>query len=136
MGLVYAEITLTNANDEVNARRGIIKDSEVREMTLTAMVDTGAWTLAINEEICKELGLEIAERRASKLANGEYHTYGMTEAVKVQWKNRNTICQAIVLPGSSETLLGAIPLEGMDLMVDPLKLQLVGTHGEEAIYRI
>ena len=136
MGLVHAEIILTNAFDVVSARRGIIKDSDVRQMAITAMVDTGAWTLAINEEIRQELGLEIAEIRSSKLANGESHTYGMTEAVKVQWKNRNIICQAIVLPGSCEALLGAIPLDGMDLVVDLSKQELVGAHGEEAIYRI
>ena len=136
MGLVHTEITLTNVFDEVSARRGIIKDSFVRQMTITAAVDTGACTLTINEEIRQELGLEIEEIRSSKLANGESHTYSMTEAVRVQWKNRNTICQAMVLPDSSEVLLGAIPLEGMDLVVDPLKEELVGAHGEEAIYRI
>ena len=136
MGLVHAEITLRNAFDELNARRGKIIDSEVRQMTLTAMVDTGAWTLVINEAVRQELGLEIVRSRRSEFADGEAQNYSVTEPVSIQWNNRDTICQAVVLPNSSEVLLGAIPLEGMDLVVNPLKQELTGAHGDEALYSL
>jgi hypothetical protein len=53
--------------------------------------------------------------------------------VEVHWKNRSTSCEAIVLPNSDEVLLGAIPLEGMDLMVNPVEQVLVGVHGDEPL---
>jgi hypothetical protein len=40
-------------------------------------------------------------------------------------------CRPWVVPGAKEVLLGAIPLEDMDLMVDPVRQQLVGVHGDE-----
>jgi hypothetical protein len=45
-------------------------------------------------------------------------------------------CEAVVLPNATEVLLGAIPLEGMDLMVDPVAEKLVGRHGDEALYTL
>ena len=136
MGFVYADITLLNAVDESNAQRGIINESEICQTTLTAMVDTGAGTLAINEEIRQLLGLEVKAMRQAELADGSLNKYALTEPVSVQWKNRTTICQAMVLPNLSEVLLGAIPLEGMDLIVNPISQELVGAHGEDILHMI
>ena len=137
MGLVRAEITLRNTGDVSNARRGIIKDSEIRQMTLTALVDTGAFTLVINEAVRKELGLEITGRKHwAELADGTGQIYQLTEPVDIHWKDRDSSCKAVLLPESREVLMGAIPLEDMDLMVHPSKEELVGVHGDQAIYRI
>ncbi|GHV91900.1 hypothetical protein AGMMS50268_24030 [Spirochaetia bacterium] len=57
----------------------------------------------------------------------------MTEAVAVHWKDRMTACQALVVPGAGEVLLGAIALEGMDLMVNPVDQKLVGIHGDKPL---
>jgi clan AA aspartic protease len=133
MGLVYAEITLKNAGDVTNVKRGTIKEQEVRQMTLTAMVDTGAITLVINEATYEKLGLATKDYRRSTLADGSKQKCRITEPVEVWWKNRRTSCEAIVLPNSDKVLLGAIPLEGMDLMVNPVEQALVGIHGDEPI---
>jgi len=133
MGMVHAEITLKNAIDMGNARRGMIKDSEVRQTTVTAVVDTGAGTLVINEAIRQKLGLEIQGTRRATLADGAAHDYEVTEPVSVHWKNRDSSCNAFVLPDSNKVLLGAIPLEGMDLIVNPVKQELVGAHGDEIV---
>ena len=50
MGMVHAEITLKNAADWVNAKTGLIEEQEVRSITVTAVVDTGAASLVINKE--------------------------------------------------------------------------------------
>ncbi|MHC6203266.1 hypothetical protein ACYULU_08735 [Breznakiellaceae bacterium SP9] len=57
MGTTYAEITLRNDGDVTNARRGLIKESEIRQITIQSLADTGAGTLVITEAIQKELGL-------------------------------------------------------------------------------
>jgi hypothetical protein len=53
--------------------------------------------------------------------------------VEVHWKNRDTACPALLLPGAQEVLLGAIPLEDLDLLVDPAGGELQGAHGDEVV---
>ncbi|MDR3276844.1 MAG: hypothetical protein LBT11_06525 [Treponema sp.] len=136
MGLVYTELTLKNAGDTINARRGLIKEPEVRQVTVTAMVDTRAWPLVINEATRQKLGLEIEGEEPSTLADGAEAAYPMTEPVRVYWKNRGTVCQAIVLPQADDILLGALPMEAMDLAINPKTETVVGAHGEEALYKL
>ena len=133
MGMVYAEITLKNVRDEGCARDGHIKEEEVRIATVTALVDTGAATLVINEKVRQELGLEIAGTRRARLADGTVRNCAKTEPVKVQWKNRDMTCQPLLLPNSKHVFLGAVPLEDMDLIVNPVTQELVGAHGEEIL---
>ena len=133
MGLVRTDIILKNAFDTANFQRGLIKEKEVREVSVRALVDTGAGTLVINEEIREKLGLEIERLRQAELADGSKQTYKVTEPVNIIWKDRDTVCRALVLPESSEVLLGAIPLEDMDLIVNPKKQELVGAHGDEVV---
>jgi clan AA aspartic protease len=136
MGTVYAKVTLKNARDVGNARHGLIKEPEVRETNVRAMVDTGAITLVINEAVLKELGLGIVDHRKATLANDKKELCQVTEGVAIYWKDRVTLCQALVIPGHGEVLLGAMPLEGLDLMVNPVEGELVGAHGDEPVYLI
>jgi len=130
MGMVYAEITLKNLREEGLADQGIIKDSEVRQTTVTAVVDTGAITLVINEAIRQKLGLRIRGHRRATLADGAARDYEVTEPVSVHWKDRDSPCKALVLPNANNVLLGAIPMEDMDLIVNPAKREVVGAHGD------
>jgi clan AA aspartic protease len=134
MSVFKEAITLANARDIGNARDGLIPDTKIRTMTIEAMPDTGAWTLVINEETRQKLGLAIEETSESTLADGKTDTYDVTEGVKIRWKNRSTILPAVVVPDAKDILLGALPLEAMDLMVDPVHEQLVGVHGVEPLH--
>ena len=136
MGIVYTEITLRNAIDKGNAKSGILSEHEIRQVTVQAMVDTGAWTLAISEDIREKLGLTIQGEMPATLANGTRAMYDLAGPVEVIWKNRRTICEALVLTDAKETLLGAIPLEAMDLMVHPLAEEVVGAHGDQEVHRL
>jgi hypothetical protein len=51
--------------------------------------------------------------------------------VKIRGKDRSTALPAIVVPGAKDILIGALPLETMDLLVDPVHEQLVGVHGDQ-----
>jgi len=131
MGLVYEEITLKNNYDVMKCDHGLIKESEIRQITVQALVDTGASTLVINEEIREKLGLEIKGKRYATLANSKKEVCKITGAVEIFWKDRSTILSPLVVPGNGDVLLGAIPLEAMDLIVDPSKQALIGAHGKE-----
>ncbi|GHV77876.1 hypothetical protein AGMMS49942_26970 [Spirochaetia bacterium] len=135
MGQVHTDITLKNAGDVINVGRGLIKAPNVRETTVQAMADTGALALTITESVRKALGLSIVKERQVTYANNTKEICGITEPVEVYWKDRSTSCWAVVVPGEGEVLLGAIPLEGMDLMVDPVSQQLIGAHGDQPLYR-
>ena len=121
MGKIYTEITLKNAGDVIDARRGYIKEIEIRKTTITAMVDTGAWTLVINESIRQQLGLDIVGKEPGSLADGTIDSCDIAGPVEIQWKNRRTTCDALVLPNAKDILLGAIPMEALDLIIHPQK---------------
>jgi hypothetical protein len=61
MGEVRTKIILVNLREAGKAQDGVIPESEVSRLTVNAVVDTGAWTLVINEETRKKLGLRIEE---------------------------------------------------------------------------
>jgi len=136
MGVVKAEIILSNAGDVTGVRRGYMKEPEIRQTTVTAMVDTGAVTLIINEDIRQQLGLSVESAFEARLADGSLNTYGLTESVQIQWKDRKTSCQAVVVPNAKHVLLGLLPLEAMDLIVNPVSQELTGAHGDKVVYMI
>ena len=136
MGVFMEEITLENVIDRGLADHGYIKDNDVRTLKVEAMPDTGARTIVINEEVREKLGLAIEGEVRSTLADGTAANYPRTGPVKIQWKNRNITLPAVLIADAKKVLLGALPLEGMDLIVDPVRQSLAGAHGEEALYVI
>jgi clan AA aspartic protease len=128
MSLVCTEIILKNARDLMFAQEGYVKETEVRQITVQALVDTGAWTLVINEATREELGLEVTGVEEGTLADGTETEYNMAGPVEVIWKDRRALCDALVMPDAEDILLGAIPLEMMDLTVNPRR-ELVGAMG-------
>ena len=135
MGTVYATITLKNVFDIDLVQLGLKNEDEIRKVTVKTVVDTGASTLCITEELRQQLGLEIMGEMPIAIANGTAEIAKLTRWVVVQWKDRSALCQPMVIPGGKEILLGCIPLECMDLIVDPIRLELAGAHGDTIVYR-
>jgi clan AA aspartic protease len=133
MGITLAEITIKNAADMSEVDRGGRAERDVRQITVQAVVDTGAGSLVISDEICQRLGLKIEGLRGATVAGGARIVCRRTEPVRIFWKDRDTVCTALVMPGEQNVLLGAIPLEDMDLIVNPVKQELVGAHGDEIV---
>ena len=131
MGTVHAEITFKNVRDEVFAKEGFIRAGDIRTAAVTAVVDTGSMYMVITEELRQKLGLEIKGETIARIASGERIISKLTEAVEVQWKDRDIILQTLVIPGAKNVLLGALALEAMDLMVNPVTQELIGVHGDQ-----
>jgi clan AA aspartic protease len=125
MGLVHAEIELINGGDLEMVRRSFMDQDEVKRMYVTMLVDSGAYNLCINEVIQEQLQFPIVEKRKAQMANGSIEEFDVVGNVEVRFKNRATTCRAMVLPGDSEPLFGAIPMEYMDLIIHPLKQELL-----------
>ncbi|MBK9212317.1 MAG: retroviral-like aspartic protease family protein [Saprospiraceae bacterium] len=125
MGLIWAEIELINGGDLEMVRRNLMDIDEVKKMKVSMLVDTGAYNLCINEVIQEQLQLPVVEKRKAQLANGSIEEYDVVDNVQVRFKNRATTCRAMVLPGDTEPLFGAIPMEDMDLIIHPLRQELL-----------
>ncbi|MCA3268997.1 MAG: clan AA aspartic protease [Alphaproteobacteria bacterium] len=112
MGLVYADIVLSNPRlPALNA------------VTVRALVDTGASHLCIPESVALQLQLEEADRRPVTLANDHSEMRPYVGPVDVRFENRRCFVGAFVL--GEQALLGAIPMEDMDVIVHPRNYSLV-----------
>lgn len=125
MGLVKANIVITNHADITLHEEGYIKDSQIRSVNVSALVDSGAVMLAINQKIKNQLGLKVRDRRTAQLADGSVLELDVVGPLEVRFKDRFSITNAMVLPGNEEALLGAIPMEEMDLLIHPSKEELI-----------
>ena len=125
MGLVHAEIELLNGDDLTLSRHGYLPEDKIRRIVSKVLVDTGALDLVINEEVQQQLDLPVLHQRTIWLADETQRQVDMVGPVEVRFENRSTIVKAIVLPGAEDVLLGAIPLEGLDVFIDPVGERLV-----------
>jgi clan AA aspartic protease len=130
MGIVHANVTLVNCDDLTLERKGYIGKDEIRSLDTTMMVDSGAIMLTINESLVEALGLDIIDHRPSQLADGTRIKLPVAGPVKVIFEDRFCITDALVLPDDNEPLLGAIPMEEMDLWINPARGLLTAIHPE------
>lgn len=124
MGRVYAEIDVIASDDLALVRKGYLNAHEVRKMPVKFLVDSGADYLAINEHIKTQLNLAVLEERVFQLADGQEITFEVVGPVDLRFFNRQCTCRAVVLPGNAEPLLGAIPMEDMDVIIHPKSFTL------------
>ncbi|MBL7778219.1 MAG: clan AA aspartic protease [Chitinophagales bacterium] len=111
MGLIYADIKLTNPTD-----------ATLLPVEVKSLVDTGALFLCIPEHIAIQLKLREFEKREVTLANGGKQLVPYVGPIQINFKNRMCLTGALVL--GDTTLLGAIPIEDMDLVIHPAQLKL------------
>ena len=108
MGLIHAEVGLSNPTR-----------SELASLTVSALVDTGAITLCIPEHVAVQLNLSELEKRDVETADGRHVPVPYVGPVQIRFANRSCFTGALVLGGS--VLLGSIPMEDMDLVINPRK---------------
>jgi len=134
MGEVRTDLTLNNVEDKILARNGLIQKDKVRSVKISALADTGAWTLVLTEKTAGKLGLKTTSPSSVTVAGGGEKDCRIAEPVEIQWKDRSMICEPLVLPGEDDDILGVIPMEGMDLIVCPKRREVVGAHGDKPIF--
>lgn len=111
MGIIYTELRL--ANDA---------KPELEEINATALVDTGALHLCIPEHVAVQLQLKTVEMREVILADGKSHQVPYASPVRIELLNRHAVTGALVF--GNQVLLGAIPMEDMDLIIEPARLKV------------
>jgi clan AA aspartic protease len=100
---------------------------ELAPLEVSALADTGAVHLCIPEHVALQLQLRELEKREVVLADGHRRTVPYMGPVEVRFRNRRCFTGAMVL--GNEVLLGAIPMEDMDLVLQP-QLQSIDVNPE------
>ena len=124
MGLVYAELLLISADDLALFRRGFMPEEQIKSIQVTALVDSGAYQMIINEHIKQQLALMVIEERIVTLADDSERRVEVVGPIEIRFKNRRTVADALVLPGATEVLLGSVPMEDLDVVIDPKRQTL------------
>jgi clan AA aspartic protease len=129
MGFIYADIELSNRYHELLVLDGLRKPEEMLKLNIKALVDTGSITIVINEDIQRQLQFPVLTKMPTTLADGTKRMLEYVDQIVIRFGNRECIVQGYVLPGDAEVLLGAIPIEYMDVIID-LKNQILTVNPE------
>ena len=108
MGLVNAKIILINP-----------RVKKLKALEVDALADSGAVHLCIPEHIQIQLKLEEIDKKEVTLADGERKLVPYVGPIEIKFKNRVGFAGALVM--GDQILLGAIPMEDMDLVIIPKK---------------
>lgn len=111
MGLVFGKIQLRNPSKR-----------ELNPIEIDALADSGAVHLCIPEHIKIQLQLEEVDRKEVTLADGSRQLIPYVGPIEIRFKNRVGFTGALVL--GDQVLLGAIPMEDMDLIIVPSSRRL------------
>ncbi len=121
----YADIELISADDLALCRRGFLPEEGIKRMRVNALVDSGAYMLVVNEHIKQQLDLPVLGETTALLADESEVRAEIVGPVEIRFENRSTTVRALMLPGSVEPLLGVIPMEDMDVVIDPKRQRLI-----------
>ena len=133
MGRVTTEVLVENLEDAWQARSGTIPDDQVRRLVIPqALVDSGAMTLALPTRFIHQLGLrKVGEKRATSTAG--ITVFNVYDAVRVTIQGRFCTTDVTEVPDVVPVLVGQVPLELLDLVIDMRAQKLIPNpaHGGE-----
>lgn len=132
-GKVTVPAVIENIADVWQTENGEIRSDDVRRVEVPdALVDTGAMMLSLPKRLVAQLGLRPYRKRTVRTVGGivEITLYSMAR-LTVQGRDFN--CDVAEIPDDCPVLIGQIPLEGLDFVVDPIQQRLIGNpeHGGE-----
>lgn len=138
VGRVLTGAVIENLKDLWDAERGMIPAEQVRRLTVPdALVDTGATLLSLPTRLIHHLGLApVSKKRVtSSTGGGEATVY---EAVRLTIQDRSCTMDVLEVPDDVPVLIGQIPLEHLDFVVDLRNRTLIGNpaHGGEHVYEL
>jgi len=129
MGKVIVSAKIENLNDQYMAHKGLLPPDQVRTLTVDdALVDTGAAGLMVPTRLLMPLGLRRTFTKQAKTVGGPITTQ-MYEAVRLTIQRRSCVVKVHEIPDYSPVLIGPIPLEALDWVVDSKGMRLIGNPG-------
>ena len=138
MGRVLTEATIENLKDRWDVERGLLAPEKARRLVVVdALVDTGATLLSLPTRMIQQLGLTKRSEKVATSVKGKV-TIPIYDAVRLTIQGRDATVDVLEVPDDVPVLVGQIPLEWMDLVVDPKNCRLIGNpaHGGEQILEL
>ena len=138
MGKVTTEATIENAGDVWNVRQGLIPADRLRRIELSdASVDTGATLISMPLRLIEQLGLDRVSTKRVRGATGVGEA-GLYSSVRLTIQGRSCTMDVLEVPDDVPVLIGQIPLEHLDFVVDLRQQKLIGNpaHGGEHMYEL
>jgi predicted aspartyl protease len=138
MGRVMTEATIESMDDLWKAKNGLIQPDQVRRVEVKdALVDTGATLLSLPTRLIQQLGLSRVGTKRVTASSGQTEA-GMYEAVRLTIQGRSCTMDVLEVPDTVPVLIGQIPLEHLDFVVDLRDRKLIGNpaHGGEHVYEM
>ena len=138
MGRVLTEATIEHVGDLYDVSKNRMPREKVRSILVAdVLVDSGATLLSMPTRLIQQLGLrKVASKRVrSSLGTGEGSMY---EAVQLTIQGRSCTMDVMEVPDDVPVLIGQLPLEHLDLVVDMRNHRLTGNpaHGGEHMYEL
>jgi predicted aspartyl protease len=133
MGRVTVAAMIENLDDAMRAERGELPIDQLRRLNVAnALVDTGATNLSLPSSLIQKLGLTLHRRRQSMTAAGP-RELAVYNPVRLTIQDRDCVAEVTDLPEGCPVLIGQLPLEAMDWVVDTKGQRLIGNpaHGGE-----
>lgn len=125
-GRVVVAAKIENQSDLFLVRRGDLTPPQVRCLEVeNALVDTGCLSLGLPRSMVQRLGLGLVKMRVMQTTNGPREA-GVYDAVRLTVQDRDCTVDVYEIPGGCPVLIGQIPLEVMDFIVEPRSQRLVG----------
>jgi predicted aspartyl protease len=134
MGRVIVPIKVENIVDLADVKRGYITADKARTLNLEALVDTGSGLLCLNPELIRQLGLEFFKEISVDTAQGVRKMKVYRNAV-LTIMGRSCPIDVVEVSSRHQALVGYLPLEALDLVVDPKAQKVIPNpeHGDEMI---
>ncbi|MFO0887701.1 MAG: aspartyl protease family protein [Isosphaeraceae bacterium] len=135
MGRVILTAKVENLFDLHAREHGLLPADRVRTVEVTdALVDTGATTLLLPSRMIQELGLILFRTRSARGVGGTI-SMGMYGTVRLTIQGRDCVLDVGEIPDEFPVLIGQVPLELLDFVVDPQGRRLIGNpeHGGEHV---
>jgi predicted aspartyl protease len=133
MGRVLTEATIESLKDLWAAEQGHLPADQVRRLTIPdALVDTGATTLSLPTGLIRQLGLSAQYKKRVRTSAGVHETT-VYDAVRLTIQGRTCTMDVVEVPDGTPVLIGQLPLEYLDFVVDMRSHSLIGNpaHGGE-----
>ncbi len=138
MGRVITEACIENLMDLWDVQRGIKPADQARRLLIQdALVDTGATLLSMPTRLIRALGLQKTGSKRVTSSTGPAEA-AMYEAVRLTIQGRSCTMDVMEVPDDVPVLIGQIPLEHLDFVVDLRSRTLIGNpaHGGEHVYEL
>ena len=132
VGKVIVAAKIENLEDLYAAKKGTLSPDQVRTVEVPdALIDTGATMLSLPAKLIAQLGLERLRTRRARTAAG-IAEFGVYSTVQLTVQGRDCRLDVAEVSDDCPVLIGQLPLENLDFVVDPVGQRLIGNpaHGD------